>query len=184
MRKRLSILLAMLFTLSLSLGAIAASHEHDGMEKMGGMDHGKMEGMDHGKMEGMDHDKMEGMDHSGMMMEGGMIMLGDQTQDGVKAMVHLKDVQAAMAKMGMKQTHHFMVMFMNTKSGKPVTEGTVAVKIKGPAGTVSEPVKLMGMQGHFGADIVLPEKGKYEFTIGTKLPDGQKRQYEFSYEMK
>jgi hypothetical protein len=40
------------------------------------------------------------------------------------------------------------------------------------------------MQGHFGADVALSEKGKYEFTVGTKLADGEKRQFEFSYTLK
>ena len=40
------------------------------------------------------------MDHGGMGMHGDMIMLGDAEQDGVKAMAHLMDVKAQMAKMG------------------------------------------------------------------------------------
>jgi hypothetical protein len=99
-------------------------------------------------------------------------------------MAHLNDVKAAMAKIGMKETHHFMVAFLDTASGNPVTEGTVAVKIKNPAGKEGDAIKLMGMEGHFGADIVLPEKGKYEFKVGTKLPDGKTRQYEFNYTVK
>jgi len=138
-----------------------------------------MEGHDsHGKMEGMKHGE-----HSGMMMGAGMMMLGDQTVDGVKAMAHLNDVKDAMAKMGMKETHHFMVAFVDA-SGNPITEGTVAVKIEDPAGKTGDPIKLMGMEGHFGADIVLADKGKYEFKVGTKLPDGKTRQYEFEYEVK
>jgi hypothetical protein len=39
----------------------------------------------------------------------------------------------------------------------------------------------MGMEGHFGADIVLPEKGEYHFKVGTKLADGQKREYHFHH---
>jgi len=139
---------------------------------------GAMEGMkhgEHGKMEGMKH---EG--HGGMKMEEGMIMVGEETEEGVKAMAHLNDVKAAMAKMGMKETHHFMVAFVDT-AGNPVTEGTVAVKIKNPAGKEGAPVKLMGMDGHFGADIVLPEKGEYHFKVGTKLADGKKREYHFHY---
>jgi len=162
MKKICTILLTALFALSIPLMASAMSHEKEHME----------------------HGKMEKMEHGGMMMEKGMVMLGEKTEDGVKAMAHLNDVKEAMAKMGMKETHHFMVMFMDVKSGEPITEGTVAVKIEGPAGKTSDPVKLMGMEGHFGADIVLTEKGKYEFKVGTKLPDGQKRQYEFEYEVK
>jgi hypothetical protein len=159
--KKVNALMVVLFLLSLPLAA------------------GAMEEMKHGKMEKMEHGGMEGMEH-GKMMEG-MAMIGEQAVEGVKAMAHVKDVKAAMAKMGMKETHHFALMFMDTATGKPVTEGTVAVKIEDPAGKVSEPVMMMGMQGHFGADIELPEKGEYHFNVGTKLADGQKRQYDFQY---
>jgi hypothetical protein len=71
-----------------------------------------------------------------------------------------------------------MVAFVDA-AGKPVTEGTVAVKIKNPAGKEGKAIKLMGMEGHFGADIVLPEKGEYHFKVGTKLADGKKREYHF-----
>jgi len=161
--KKVNALLAALFLLSLPLAAGA----------MEGMKHG-----DHDKTEKMEHGSMKGMEH-GKMMEG-MAMIGEETEEGVKAMAHLNDVKEAMAKMGMKETHHFMVAFVDA-AGKPVTEGTVAMKIEDPSGKVSEPVMLMGMQGHFGADIVLAEKGEYHFNVGTKLADGQKRQYDFHY---
>lgn len=126
---------------------------------------------------------MGSMDHGAMMKDAATAMLGDQTIEGVKAIAHVKDVKAAMAKMGMKETHHFMVNFVD-KNGKPVTTGTVAVKIKSPAGKEGEAIALLGMDGHFGADIVLADKGTYEFKVGTKLPDGKVRQYEFKYEVK
>jgi hypothetical protein len=160
MKNRWTVLLAVLLTLGLPLAALAASHE------------------------GMNHDKMEGMDHGGMAMEGDMLMLGEDTEEGVKAMAHLKDVKEAMGKMGMPQTHHFMVMFMDVESGKAIEAGTVAVKIKGPSGNEGEAIKLMGMQGHFGADIALSEKGVYTFNLGTKLADGKKRQFEFEFTFK
>lgn len=132
-------------------------------------------GMDHGKM---GHDKME---HGGMAMHGDMFMLGDQVVGGVKGMAHLKDVAEAMSKMGMKETHHFMIMFADTGTGKPIETGSVAIKVTDPSGAVGDPVKLMGMQGHFGADVALTEKGMYEFHVGTKLADGEKRTYQFHF---
>lgn len=161
--KQLNAILVAIFLLGLPLAAGAMSHEKH----------------EHGKMEGMKH---EG--HAGMKMEEGMVMVGEETEEGVKAMAHLNDVKAAMAKVGMKETHHFMVAFVDTASGEQITEGTVAVKIKDPAGKEGDPVKLMGMEGHFGADIVLPEKGEYHFKVGTKLADGKKREYHFHHTVK
>ncbi len=162
-------------TTLLFLVVAAAAMEHGSMN----MDHGKM-GMPHSSS-GMDHGAM-GMDHGAMSMQGGMIMLGDEVQDGVKAMVHLKDVKESMAKMGMTgTTHHFMVMFEDQATGKAIDSGSVAVKIHGPDGKEMKPVKLMGMQGHFGADVDLKTPGQYHFTIGTKLADDTKRQFEFDY---
>ena len=129
----------------------------------------------------MDHGKM---DHGSMSMQCDMIMLGNSVEDGVKAMAHLKDVKAAMAKMGMDTTHHLMVMFEDEASGAPIESGAAAVKIKGPDGKEGDAVKLMGMQGHFGVDVALSEPGEYHFTVGTKLADGKKRQFEFEYTLK
>ncbi len=175
MKKKFSVIVAGALFLALPLGASA----------MEGMEHGmkmKKEGMEHGKkMKGMEHGSMEGMEHAGMKMDENTIMLGEEVEQGVKAMGHVKDVGEAMAKMGMKETHHFAVMFMDTETGKMIEEGTVALKIEDPAGKEGPPVMLMGMQGHFGADITLPEKGEYHFKVGTKLPDGEKRQYDFHY---
>ena len=167
MKRSIMLMLTILALLAAPVTVLAASHEHGshgGSGSMGSMDHGAM-------------------GHDSMKMGSGMAMLGDQTVDGVKAMAHMNDVKAAMAKMGMKETHHFMVAFVG-KDGKQITEGTVAVKIENPAGTVGEPIALPGMQEHFGADIVLAEKGTYKFKVGTKLPDGVVRQYEFKYEVK
>ena len=36
----------------------------------------------------------------------------------------------------------------------------------------------------FGADIALTAKGAYRFTVGTRLADGKKRQFEFEYTVK
>ncbi len=122
--------------------------------------------------------------HGGGMMMGGMIMLKVKTEDGVQGMVHLKDVGEATAKMSMKENFHFMVMFNDNSTGAPIVEGTAALKITNPAGKESEPLALMPMDGMFGADIALAEKGAYRFTVGTKLADGKKRQFEFEYMLK
>ena len=133
------------------------------------------DGHDHGAM----HQEHDGHEHGGMAAAGGMMMLGEQSMQGVEGMAHMKDVRASMAKMGMKTTHHFMMMFKDEKTGKPLESGTVAVKITAPDGTVTGPVELMGMQGHFGADVTLDKPGTYRFQVGSRLADGQTRQFDF-----
>jgi hypothetical protein len=117
--------------------------------------------------------------HSGMAAAGNLLDLGTVADKGVAAMAHLKDVRTAMAKLGMKTTHHLMIMFNDEKTGKSIEAGTVAVKITGPDGTVTDPLELMGMQGHFGADVTLDKPGEYRFQVGSKLADGTARQYDF-----
>ncbi len=165
MKTRTVCLLAFLVAVAISLPAFAADSGH-----------GNMKGMDHGSMKGMDHDKM--------MSQEGMMMLGDDTEEDVKGRAHLNDVGEAMKKMGMSETHHFMILFEDIKTGKAITEGQAAVKITGPDGKTSKPIMLMGMEGHFGSDITLTQKGEYKFEVGTKLPDGQKRQFEFEQTLK
>jgi hypothetical protein len=119
-----------------------AMENHAGHDMSGGMNHGDVQ-------------QMEGMEHG----QGGMIMLGEEEQNGVKAMFHL------------------MVMFHDAGTGKTIGSGTVAVKIESPDGKEAAPVKLMGMQGHFGADVNLDKPGIWHFRIATKLADGKVRQF-------
>ena len=123
------------------------------------------------------------MDHAAM---GGdqVVMLEELTVDGVRAQAHIEDVSEAMAKAGMKETHHLMLSFFDAKSGKELTEGTVAVKVVDSHGMAGSPVKMVAMDGSFGADLALDMPGRYGFEVGTKLADGKKRQFRFSYSVK
>jgi hypothetical protein len=159
MKKNLFIC-CLLALISLPVSLFAASQEHS------------MSGMDHGSM-GKKGDKHKGM-----------LTVGEQVVEGVKAIVYLNDVKATMAKMGMKETHHLMIHFYDTKNGKTIEEGTVAAKITGPDGMEGAPIKLIGMDKHFGTDVILEQKGNYVFTLGTQLADGVKRQFELKYEVK
>lgn len=126
---------------------------------------------------------MKGMEHDSMSMGAGNIMLQDVEIDGVMASGHLMDVKAKMAEHGMATTHHLMVGFMNT-DGEPIIKGQVAVKIESPDGKLSKANKMMAMDGQFGADVTLDQKGMYKFKIGTKLADGKKRMYHMYLENK
>lgn len=170
MKKQMVVMLAVLSVTSLPFAATAADPEV--------MAHRDNAATEHKCNEHAGHDTME---HGSMAMPGETIMLGEQEVDGVEAMVHLKDVKEAMSKMGMTHTHHFMVMFADIPNGEPVGQGVAAVKITDPTGKESQAIALMGMQGHFGADIALSTPGEYVFKLGTKLADGKKRQYEFKY---
>lgn len=120
----------------------------------------------------------------GHAMMNGMIMLGEVTQDGVKAMAHIADVGAAMAKAGRKENFHLMVMFSDA-AGKPLSQGTVALRLTAPGSDkAGESLALMPMGGQFGSDLALTAKGTYRLEVGTKLADGVKRQFVFSHEVK
>lgn len=131
--------------------------------------------MDHSSMDSASMNKMDmsGMDHS---MDD-MMMLGNEEVDGVKAMFHLSDVKTVMAKAGQPFTHHLMVNFVDVKTGKSIEAGKVAVKVKTPADVEGKPQMLMGMDGHFGVDLILDQTGTYQFKIGSKLADGKKREF-------
>lgn len=125
---------------------------------------------------------MEGME--GMKMSADMIMLPQVVVDGVAATAHLKDVSKAMSKMGMEQTHHLMVMFVNQKTGEAIDSGSVAVRVINRNGDKSEPVRLMLMEGQFGADVTISGGTMYTLEVGSKLADGKKRQFKFMYRPK
>lgn len=160
--KKLTLILITLLALTVA-PALAMNHNHD--------DHS---GHNHGETKASGHPG-----HDGHGSDGNLLELGDVTVKGVEAHAEMKDVRASMAKMGMKTTHHFMIMFNDEKTGKAIESGKVAVKITSPEGTVTGPMELMGMQGHFGADVILDKPGEYKFQVGSKLADGTVRQYEF-----
>jgi hypothetical protein len=131
-----------------------------------------------------EHSSMHHGEHDGMSAEGGMFIIGEMTSKGVKGMAHLKDVRDAMQKMGLKKTHHFMIAFVDEETGEQIESGKVALKLQDPDAKVYDPIELVGMDGHFGADIVLDMKGEYHFKLGTQLEDGTKRKYHFHYKVK
>lgn len=204
--KRLTItLLTLMFALTMPMAALAMSHEsHEGhdhgksdekmhqgheMESHGDMKHddmGKHKGhdmhMEHAKEKSHDMHKGHEMtgDHSD---HGGLQAIGEKSEDGVKAVAKIKaydaNAIASMEKMGMSGTHHLMVFFTQEQGGAEITEGKVALKIKGPGDEKSKPIELMKMGNGFGADVALKAKGHYELEVGTKLKDGKTRKFEF-----
>ena len=170
--KSLKIMTMLLIALMiLPLVAYAMSHGSHDHKKAAEMDH-------HGEMKHNDHD-----DHNQTAgtasSEGSMIIVGSMVSKGVKGMAHLNDVSATMAKMGMTTTHHFMIVFVDEASGEQIDTGSVALKITNPDAKVGEAIELIGMDGHFGADVILDMAGEYHFKLGTKLADGTKRKFHF-----
>jgi hypothetical protein len=156
--KKLALIIAAA-TLALSApAAFAADHE--------GHDQGSMD-MGHG-------------DHSMMSMGK---TAHEEVVDGVKATFNVIDIQQKMKEMGMKETHHIMVMFTDAKTGKMMSGGEVRIKVMGP--DKSEQMKdLMGMEGGFGSDFTMPKKGKYGVMCKFKLADGKVRNAKFWYTVK
>jgi hypothetical protein len=154
--KKMTALIAALFALSAPMASFAMDHE----------------GHDHGSMK---------MDHGGMMAMGKLAH--EEVVDGVKATFEVLDIKAKMKEMGMNETHHIMVVFTDPKSGKKLSEGDVKVKVLAP--DKSEQTKdLMGMEGGFGADFTMPQKGKYGVMCKFKLADGKVRSVKFWYAVK
>lgn len=173
MRKRtiLTLLASLLFAFIATMPAYGAS-EHGSMHTM--TNHGDT-AHDEAAHTAAGHESMSHESHENMML------IGDQTVDGVKATAHISDVRKAMAQAGLKMTHHLMILFTDQETQKNIERGTVAVKVTTPSGEVLPAQALMGMEGHFGADLTLSAMGTYTFTVGTKLsPDSKKRQFTFT----
>ncbi|GFO63276.1 hypothetical protein M1B72_10910 [Geomonas paludis] len=130
------------------------------------------------------------MDHGSMKMDHDMGSAAhEEVVNGVKATFKVMSMKEHMAAMkmelpkGMKETHHLAVEFKDAKTGKPITEGEVKVKVQGPD-NAEQTKDLMGMQGHFGADFDLSKKGKYGVMCKFKVKDGQVRSSKFWYTVK
>jgi hypothetical protein len=157
MKRTMAVLIAVALLATLPLTQAMAMH------------HGKKSSHDHGHGHNAGHEEM--------------VLVGEKTVEGVRGEAHLNDVEAAMKKAGMPMTHHFMIHFEDHLTKEAVTEGRVALRVTDPEGNTSNPVRLIGMDGHFGADITLTQKGDYVFEVGSNLPDGKTRQFEFAHKL-
>jgi hypothetical protein len=163
---RISWATTLVVVLALIATPVLAMEKHSGHDMAGEMKHDSMD-----SMQGMDHDQK------------GTIMLGEQEQDGVKAMFHLMPIDPKNMPAGHQATHHLMVMFNDTSTNQPVLSGTVAVKVGSPEGHEGEALKMMPMQGEFGVDVNLDRPGTWHLRIATKLADGKVRQFNTSHMM-
>jgi len=134
------------------------------------------------------------MDQDKMMM-GMSNVTHEEVVEGVKASFKVMSMKERMKEMkmempkGVKETHHIMVEFQDVKTGKPLTEGEVKIKIQGPGKVeqVKDLVAMSGMAGMgagFGADLDLPKKGKYGIMAKFKMKDGKTRTSKFWYQVK
>ncbi len=156
--KKVSVLIAAIFALAAPIASYAADHGSHGGHDMG-----------HGGNQGD--------------------VAHEQVVDGVKATFKVMSMKEHMKAMGMelpkgmKETHHIAVEFKDAKSGKALTEGEVKVKVQNPDKT-DQTKDLMAMQGHFGADFDLSQKGKYGVMSKFLVKDGKTRQAKFWYTVK
>ena len=154
--KKMTVLIAALFALAAPVASIAA------------MDHGSMAG-GHGAHKGdVAHEE---------------VVAGVKASFKVMSMKeHLKAMKMEVPK-ELKETHHIAVEFKDAKTGKALTEGEVKVKVQNPDKT-DQTKDLMGMEGHFGADFVMSQKGKYGVMCKFQLKDGKVRSAKFWYTVK
>lgn len=128
-------------------------------------------------------------DHSGHGAAHVSTAAHEEVVDGVKATFTVQTMAEAMKEMGMempkgvKETHHISVSFKDARSGKALTDGTVAIKVQNPDKS-AQSKDLSGMHGHFGADFEFPKSGKYGVMCKFQLKDGKTRQAKFWYQVK
>ena len=156
--KKMTVLIAAVFALSVPLAALAMDHDHGSMS----------------------------MEHGGNMMDKGK-PVHEEVVDGVKVTFKVMSMKEQMKDIEMpkemKETHHLMVEFKDVKTGKSLTEGEVKVKIQGPD-KAEQTKDLMAMEGHFGSDFDLSKKGKYGVMAKFKLKDGKVKSSKFWYSIK
>lgn len=132
-------------------------------------------------------------EHGEHDMHGGHASMGgpahEEVIDGIKATFTVQTMADAMKAMdmempkGVKETHHISLALKDVKSGKALTEGEAKVKVQGPD-KKEQTIDMMGMHGHFGADVDMKKKGKYGVMSKFKTADGKTRQAKFWYTVK
>ena len=134
------------------------------------------------------------MEHEKMMAGMGNTA-HEEVVEGVKVTFKVLSMKELMKEMnmempkGVKETHHIMVEFKDAKTGKPLTEGEVTIKVLNPdkSAQTKDLMAMKGMAGMgagFGADLEFSQKGKYGIMTKFKLKDGRIRSSKFWYEPK
>jgi hypothetical protein len=136
-------------------------------------------------------DRAAAQNDHGMAMEamGERVFQGKSGPWNVEA--RLIDMKAQLEKSGVSAKtiaqagaqYHLMVMVTDSKTGKPVTDAMGEVIIKGPDKGFSSKAPLVAMGGHIGADVALPQPGKYGFRV-TVVAGGQRGYAVFDYKLK
>lgn len=135
---------------------------------------------EHGHGQGMkDHEEMSGM--------GKMVFKG--AAKGVKVRGYLNDMESAMEAMtkgtGMKidrskmdpnLTHHISFMISGSNITGEIKGALLKLSFKG----ITKDYLLMSMQGHFGADISLKEKGAYRAVLIVETEKAGKVEFNFN----
>jgi len=163
----------------IALPGISAAAEHGGtgrMQQGASGDHGSMKMDDRGKMQSGGHD---------------MSMMGDKAYSGKigpwKGDARIMDMKAHLEASGMKAqgampNSHHIAFTLTDAAKKPVTEGKGTVTVTGPDKKEAK-YEFMAMQGHFGADVNLPNPGKYTFKAEIES-GGKKGSATFPYTLK
>ena len=105
------------------------------------------------------------------------IDLGKAAYRGVVATADLKPLP----NMPGGETYLLSVGFSSQDTGRPLSEGDVAVKVISAKGKSAVPIRLNPVAGRFQAEIQLSMAGESEVRIGSKLADKKKRIYRFYF---
>lgn len=123
-------------------------------------------------------------DAGNVATKGGMFLLGTDVQNGIQAMAHLQAPRKTLATPVRANASHLMVIFVDTGTGKAVPLKKANVKIKSPSNAQGPPISMVRTGDRFGANVILTEKGRYQFTVGATMESGQKRTFHFTYTRK
>jgi hypothetical protein len=166
--KRLVVAAAFLSIVAMPVLAVSAEKAQGGMQGTTMEGHWTM-------MQG------QGMQGQGMKVAHDMMRMGTRVYRGKmghwNGEARIIDMKAQMAASGMQaqgtmmNTHHMALALTDPKTNASITEGTGAVTVIGPDKS-TKTYDIMGMQGHFGADVNLPKPGKY--TFNAKIESGGK----------
>lgn len=116
-------------------------------------------------------------------------VIHEEIVDGVKATIKMIGMKEYLKTMDMlpqkemKETHHITVQLKDGKTARFLTAGEMKVKMKYPDKT-ERTINLKAMQGHFGGDLELSQKGNYGFICRFLLNEGKVHTFRFSYLVK
>ncbi len=112
------------------------------------------------------------------------LQIETKTIAGVKARIDVVALDEIQKEADKLFTHKLSATFTNTKSGKPIKDGSVALRFTDDHDKTGNFINLDHVDNSFTTYLFLPNKGEQHMMLAARLNKDEVRQFHFHFEVK